>query len=693
LVPGYPGIQFKTKGREKMRKFMLIIMVGCLNLAGLAYAESGDVELDKIVVTPYRYAEILTNVASSVTVITPEDIKNSNAEKVVDVLRPIQGVTVRDFYGNGVTATVDMAGFGEQAALNVLVLIDGRRVNEVDLSGVNWSQIPLDQVERIEVIRGGSGAVLYGDNASSGVINIITKKGSGNPKVKLQTGYGSYDMNKQKLSFEGGLDNKFSYLFNIGREATHGYRENTFDKANDFASKLEYSFTNELSVHFNSGFHASTYGIPAALFQHHINEHSRRWARYGDDHANNKDYYFVLGSKVDFSGFGCFDIDFNYRQNDTDSYFPTSNNDTRKNKLETFGVTPKYTLSNRLLDHDNKLVAGLDFYKTFYNSNNYSPTNDAVLKNLSSIHKISIGSYLQNEFSIFKQLVLVGGYRYETARYVFGYHDNATGNPDRDAKLKPRMEAFNAGLVYTYKDDSSVFFNAGKSFRFPEVDEFTGQNDLFYHQFLNTNLKPQSSLNYQLGLRHKFTERLKGGLSLFRMNVKDYIYFNPSGGIGFGENENYDKTIHEGLESSLEAKLNNWINFFGNYTFTNAYFDGDQYSGNKIPMVPRHMGTLGLRFLMPKNLTFNITANYAGKRYFINDQANAVSQLNGYMVADTNLSWRCKDLTVTFGINNIFNKQYSEYGVYGFDSSTYLTDKAYYPSPGRNFSLKVDYNF
>jgi outer membrane receptor protein involved in Fe transport len=63
------------------------------------------------------------------------------------------------------------------------------------------------------------------------------------------------------------------------------------------------------------------------------------------------------------------------------------------------------------------------------------------------------------------------------------------------------------------------------------------------------------------------------------------------------------------------------------------------------------------------------------------------------MVADTNLSWRCKDLTVTFGINNIFNKQYSEYGVYGFDSSTYLTDKAYYPSPGRNFSLKVDYNF
>ena len=79
------------------------------------------------------------------------------------------------------------------------------------------AQIPLDEVERIEVVRGGSAAVLYGDNAASGVINIITKKGSGKPKVELEAEYGSYDMNKEKLSL-GGLanDDKLSYWFSLG---------------------------------------------------------------------------------------------------------------------------------------------------------------------------------------------------------------------------------------------------------------------------------------------------------------------------------------------------------------------------------------------------------------------------------------------------------------------------------------------
>jgi len=146
------------------------------------------VDLEKIVVTPYRYGESLAKTAADVTVVTQDDIEGTNAQNVVDVLRTLPGITVKDYYGNGTKAVVDIGGFGEQAALNVLVLVDGRRINDVDLSGVDWSQIPLDRVERIEVVHGGAGAVLYGDNASSGVINIITKKGSGKLKVNLEAG-------------------------------------------------------------------------------------------------------------------------------------------------------------------------------------------------------------------------------------------------------------------------------------------------------------------------------------------------------------------------------------------------------------------------------------------------------------------------------------------------------------------------
>jgi len=686
--------QKETKMRNIYRKLVLSGLFIFI-LSGASLAE--DVNLEKIVVTPYRYEETLGKIASSVTVITPGEIKNSNAERVVDMLRPVPGVTVRDWYGNGVTATVDMAGFGGQAALNVLVLIDGRRANDVDLSGVDWNQIPLDQVERIEVIRGGSAAVLYGDNASSGVINIITKKGSGKPKVNLEAQYGSYDMNAQKLSLGGEIDNKFSYWFNAGRQATHGYRNNTFNKATDFASKLAYDLSDTLTVHFNSGFHSSAYGMPGALWQANLDHEGRRFARYGKDHANNKDFYFILGSDAELLSLGALAIDFTYRQKETDSFFLTSGNPTQKNAIETFGVMPKYTLGNSIFDHENKLVAGLDYYRVFYHSNTYAISNDA-LQAITRVNKNSVAGYLQDEFSLLEKLVLVGGYRYEVARYVFSYHDNDTTTwghpyPDQDKKTRPKIKAFNTGFVYTYQDDSSAFFNVGKSFRFPEVDEFN-YNDASWQQQLDTGLKAQSALNYQLGLRHKFSDRLKSSFSLFRMKIDNELYYNSTGGpLLAGKNENYDKTIHEGLEFSLDNKLNDWIASFSNYTFTRAFFEGGGYNKNEIPMVPRHKASLGLRFLLSRNITLNLTGNYVGKRYFLNDEANDQSRLNGYLVADTNLSWRYKDATVTFCVNNLFNKKYSEYGGYAFNGAILANDKFYYPNPQRNFSLKLDYRF
>ena len=683
----------KLKGLTSLAMVLVLVAFGIRGVWG-----QEEVELERIIITPYRYAEILEKTSSSVSVIGQNEIKESNAQKVIDVLRVVPGLNVRDLYGNGARAAVDIAGFGEHAALNVLVLVDGRRINDADMSGVDWSQIPLEQVERIEVMRGGSGAVLYGENASSGVINIITKKGTGKPKVNLQAGYGSYDANKQRLSIEGGVRDKFSYLFSGMHQATHGYRKNTFNKEKDFASKLEYNLNEALSMHFSSGFHESAFGLPGALFQHHIDEHSRRWARYGDDYVDNRDFYFLLGPKVDLSGAGNFDIDFSYRQKEMDSFFLTSQNPTRKNKMETFGWAPKYTLKHSLFGRDNKLIAGMDYYRVLYDSNQYPYDDDSTLKEVTGITKTSLGAYFQDEFSLFRQLVCVAGYRYEGARYTFGYHDFDTlgfGHPypDQNKKVIFRMRAYNTGLVYNYQDNCSVFFNASKSFRFPEVDEFTFQDQNFQQQ-LNTDLKPQSAFNYQVGLRHMFAKQLRASISLFRMNVKNELYFNPNGGPwGFGQNENYDKTVHEGLESSLDFKLNDWANLFFNYCLTKAYFKGGMYDKNKVPMVPRHKGSVGLRLHLPRNFTFNMTGTYVGKRYFINDTPNAFSELNGYMVADMNISWNCKDLTLVFAINNIFDKEYSEFGVYGFDSSTFLMDKAYFPNPGRNFSLKLEYRF
>jgi iron complex outermembrane receptor protein len=678
-----------------MKKFLVLVFLSVASSVS-AFADSSDVNLGEIVVTPYRYEEAVGKTAASVATITSQDIINSNAHNVVDALRSVSGVGVRDYFGNGAQSTVDIGGFGEQAALNVLVLVDGRRVNNVDLSGVDWSQIPLDEVDRIEIIRGGSGAVLYGDNASSGVINIITKKGAGSPKVDLETEYGSYDMNKEKVALSGKTDSKLSYLFSAGRDGINGYRDNNFDKDTDFASKIAYDFSDSSSAHFDSGFHASTYGLPGALYQSDIDQYGRTRANHIKDHSNNKDYYFLTGSKSKLSDLGEFSIDFSYRQKYTDSYFLSSGLDTERNETETFGVTPKYTLGNSFLNHDNKFIAGLDFYRSLYTSKTYLPSDDSGLNQYSDINKNLLGSYLQDEFSIFKQLALVCGYRHEFADYTFAYHDNDLhgygANPDLNNTRKLNTEAFNSGLTYTYKEDSNIFLSAARSFRFPEVDEFTFL-DQNYQQQLNTNLKEQSSLDYQVGVRHKFFDGVKGSLSLFRMNIENELYYNAEDALvyGFwnGKNENYGRTTHEGIESSLDVKLNDLAAVFANYTFTDAYFDGGRYNENKIPLVPQNKGSVGLRFSFSKKVTFNMADTYVGERYFLNDQANAYSRLKAYMVADTNLSWSCKDFTVAIGANNIFNKQYSEFAGVSVDSGA----KFYYPNPGRNFTLKTKLSF
>jgi iron complex outermembrane receptor protein len=174
------------------------------------------------------------------------------------------------------------------------------------------------------------------------------------------------------------------------------------------------------------------------------------------------------------------------------------------------------------------------------------------------------------------------------------------------------------------------------------------------------------------------------------MNIKNELYYNPIGGpFGFGANENYDKTRHDGFELTLDSKILKNIELFSNYSYTKSVFIYGIYDGKNIPMVPRHKGNLGIRFFLPRDITLNLWADYLGERHFINDQANSFSRLNGYATVNLNLSYKFKDFTISTGINNIFDKEYSEYGV----CNNITGAKNYYPNPARNFNLKLDYKF
>ena len=215
--------------------------------------------LPEVVVTGTRIEQQVRKIPANVSVITPADIQNTNAKTAADLLRGEEGIVVRDPLGNGNTAAVDLRGFGETATQNALVLVDGRRANEVDLSAVDWAQIPIEQIERIEIVR-GSGTVLYGDNATAGVINIITKSPSQKFSASGGVTLGSYNRGKVDAYASGGYKRTAVSLYG-SLEETDGYRENNDYHSGDLGGKLIFDATDRLTLNLSGSYHKDRFGL------------------------------------------------------------------------------------------------------------------------------------------------------------------------------------------------------------------------------------------------------------------------------------------------------------------------------------------------------------------------------------------------------------------------------------------------
>jgi iron complex outermembrane recepter protein len=665
-----------------MKHFVLLIALPIFftSIPLQLFAQEKEVTLEEVVVTATRDTQEIRKIPANVTVITKEEIDQSNAKTVVDVLRDKVDVMVTDYYGNGKSTSVDVRGFGETGPLNTLVLVDGRRVNEIDLSGVDWTQIPLDRVERIEIVR-GAGSVLYGDNAVGGVINIITKKPEKTFSANAEVVGGSYGYNKESASVSGKWG-AFSAILNASHNSTEGYRKNGFLRAEDVGGKVIYDLNEYVSFDFSGGFHTDDTGLPFALDKTHYILDPRA-AAHPDDKANTNDGYGVLGIKAKLWDFGRIEADLSYRQREVDDFYVSYVFKDKRN-LSTWGLTPKYILEAPLWTFSNKLTVGLDFYRS--QSDVFSDSSFSTpVHNHSEVIKTSTGAYLLDEFSIFQNLILSLGYRQEWVNFdiaqtvLTGTSKASSGNSE---------PAWTAGLSYLFGKNSSAFLSYKRSFRYPVSDELI-EYILDPKTFNVTGIKispikPQVGYHYEAGIRHAFTDWIEANLTLFWVDMRNEIFFDPY----TYANENFPKTRRLGIEVGAKVKPLQWLTFWGNYSYTKATLQEYPYSGNDIPGVPRHKGSLGADVEIWNGLSLNTRANFVGSRYFISDWANAVPKLGGYYTLDMKLSYVWKGLKAFVGINNLFNRKYAEFGVVDSAGAQY-----FYPSPGRNFIGGMSYIF
>ncbi len=661
--------------------FALIMVMGMEGGVVLALDQVVDpVEtLDTVVVTGTRSEQKVEKIPAHVTVITAEDIQNSNAKSIPDLMRSEAGVTVRNLLGNGKNAQVDLRGFGEAAAYNTLVLVDGRRVNGIDLSGVDWTQIPIDQVERIEVVR-GTGSVLYGDNAVGGVVNIITKTPSDTFSATGGVTFGSYNRNRWEASVSGGYK-KVAASLSASRDQTDGYRDNNEYDTQDFGGKLFFNATDSLALNLDASYHEDEYGLPGPLKYAQL-EADRKSTANPDDKGESKDAYISGGFDLAVGQAGDFTADLFYRSRNSAAVFPDPTSPLATDTdSSTWGVTPRYVWEGDLSNHNNTLIVGVDYYVSEQDTDSFGGffTPIGTKTGVAAIQRDSVGLYISDDFSISKNVILSIGARHEKVSYDLKQEDLTGFLGPLDDDTEESENAYQAGVTYLYSGKSSVFVRANRSFRFPLTDEIVYIDWSTFKIQANTDLKPQIGQHYETGITHYFTPGSFVNLTLFRAEIENELFYNPS---TFG-NENHPETRHQGMEVGFKARVSNKMTVFANYTYEDATFQKDPYKSNNVPAVPDQKANIGVQLfdLATSGLSLLANYNYVGPSHAISDQANKFEKLKAYYTIDARLSYEWKMLKAYFGVNNLTNQEYSEYAV----MDTFLTQRYFYPAPERNW--------
>jgi iron complex outermembrane receptor protein len=650
-----------------------IIMISAMGPAALAQDDQKETQttLEEVVVTARGQAEETTRVPSNISVVTAEEIEDSTAANVAEVLTEA-GIQVSDISGNRRNYSVDLRGFGESSAQNILLLVDGRRVNLDDLSGADWNTIPLDRIARIEVIRGSRGTVLYGDNATAGVVNIITKEGD-RSGITAGLAYGSYATLKGHTAVSGATD---TMAFDITGSYLHsdGYRDNSGSIAKDVGANLKVDPSDRFRMHLSTGYHHDHTHNPGRLFQTDFDSGlSRTDSATPYDFDKVDDYYLKAGFEMDLTADQLIKLETSVRNRDKES-FGTFSGGYFETETGTWisSATPQLVLTHAAGRLANRMIVGADFRKSKQNFDNVSEFFGTPSQIIASLEKYGTAYFIQDDLGIGRYLSLSGGYRSDRATFSY--------KPVRSSRTLDE-NSYNFGINYVLKKNSHVYANYSRGFRFPVLDEQFS----YFTSTLDTSLMPQTSDNYEVGASIDIGPRLVAGVNLFRIETEDEIFFNNN----TYANENMEGTsLRQGAEFSL-AYQDAAFYVGGTYTRTNTDFDGGPNDGKQVPFVPEDKATAKISYAFGWGLTLGVNAVYVGERFFISDFDNSFEKEDAHTVVNAKIQYDWRGLTFFADLNNLFNEEYNTYSVIGYNSATFDNQPAVYPAPEFNAMVGI----
>jgi iron complex outermembrane recepter protein len=610
-------------------------------------------------------------------VITAQDAQRLGAKTVQEILQYQSGVVLYDQLGNEFQSTVDLRGFNAQPVTATSVFVDGVRVNEPDFNTINFDQIPIDDIERIEIVPGT--ATVFGRNALGGVINIKTKRGRGDrPHFNVEAGAGSFSRQKYNFATDGPLPiPHFDYYFGVTRELTGGFRDATGGRITRLFGKLGYRLGEDTD---------------ATLAYRHVQDHLKQAGSlplstlHRDRRANatpgdffDSDLHLIIlnirqslpaGFSLAANGF--------LRDNDMLSFVRgLASESTLRTAVLSGGGTLQLTHEGRLLRRKNLLNLGVEYTRNRFSITNSGAFGGFPFLTRQSTKESAVGVYLTESFDLFESLVLTAGFRYD--RDTFDFTDkldpSLSGTKTYD-RVSPK-----AGAVFVPFKGLSLYFSYSEGIRIPTVSEIFAQGPFGS----NPGLVPMKSRNYEVGAKASLREWLDASLSLFYMPVRDEILFVVTDPVTFaGRNENISRTLRRGIEASLTGRYGKWLEAFLNYTVTKATFDtdvllfsGQVKRGDEIPLIPRHRAGAGVHVRPVERLTLSLFGSYVGSQFLLNDEPNNAKKVADYFVLNHRIAYERGHWLAHMTIGNLTNRKYSTSGVLS-------TEPFFVPAPGIN---------
>lgn len=619
----------------------------------------------EVIITGSRFASDPSLMPIGATVITAADIRNAGVDNANEAIRKIGGVYGRQsFYGTQ-DFDLDLRGFGTNSSQNLVVLVDGVRLSDNELTAAPLSSIPIDSIERIEIMRGGS-SVLYGDGATAGVIHIVTKRADGaGLGGSVMAEAGQYGHRALRASVMQAWQ-QFALDASIGAQRTDNYRDNNAVELNNFSGGAEWRFQDgRAALRVASARQDSRFA--GALTLEQFEENPRQTVTPNDFGSVDTDRYTAFVERR----FGAWEAAAELAHRDKTSRasydfgsfgVSASRYDSRQTQF-----SPRLRHLSNTGAGTNELVMGIDLAR--WNRDTDSSFSQAEASQTSK------AIYVRDELKWDKARIAAGLRHEKFDKESVDPAPFSTANYSQS----PSLNAWELQGSYAFTPQLLAFAKAGKSYRMPNADEngFTPT--------AGVPLDAQTSRDLELGATLGDSTR-KLTLRLFRYALRDEIFYDPTASGGFGANVNLDPTKRQGAELEADLRIARDFRLTAQWQHVKATFTDGPNAGNDMVMVPDNVVSARLHWLPANGHSANLGVQWVDSQRYGGDFDNSCSgRMPSYTTLDGRYAIRFGALELAVIGNNLTDKHYF--------SNAYGCNSGIYPNDGRSIKVSARYDF